>query len=148
MDQRYGYVNAGPLDQWGGFRFQLRDMPPVPKRFLKSELNLTGMEVSLNCCPAGAGMPFAHKHCKNEEVYVFLTGEGEFQAGEDILPISPGACFSCPPEMTRAFRNTSSVPMEFIVIQAEAGTYSGSGETNDGEIVPNALVWGNASANS
>ncbi|WP_158265273.1 cupin domain-containing protein [Blastopirellula marina] len=141
MRQSYEHVSVGPMSDWKRFRFQLRDLPPAPKRFLKSELSLSSMELSVNCMPAGATMPFLHKHRRNEEVYLFLTGEGEFQAGDEILAITPGFCIRCSPETPRSFRNTGSVPMEFVVIQAEADSYSGAGLTTDGELVPVSPVW-------
>lgn len=146
MSQSYTQADAGPMSGWSGFRFQFGDNPPAPKRFLKGELGLTGMEVSLNCMPVGAGMPFLHRHQKNEEVYLFLTGEGEFQAGDQVLPITPGACFRCSPELPRAWRNTGPTPMEFVVIQAEAGGYSGQGQIADGEVVAEPPAWKQAAA--
>lgn len=141
MRQSYNHVAAGPMTQWNRFRFQLGDHPTAPKRFLKNELNLSSMEVSLNCLPVGAGLSFLHRHRRNEELYLFLTGEGQFQAGDELLAIEPGSCIRCSPETPRAFRNTGSVPMEFIVIQAEADTYTGAGETADGELVPKDPAW-------
>ena len=141
MKPSYDHVTVGPMSQWQQFRFQLRDLPPAPKRFLKSELALSAMEISLNCLPAGAAMPFLHKHQRNEEVYLFLTGEGEFQVGDDLLPIEPGFAIRCAPEVARAFRNTGSTGMEFVVIQAEANSYTGQGTTTDGELVSASPAW-------
>ena len=39
-------------------------------------LHLTGAEVSYNVLPAGAGVPFVHRHTQNEEIYFILEGEG------------------------------------------------------------------------
>ncbi|QDU58963.1 cupin domain-containing protein [Aeoliella mucimassa] len=141
MRQSYEHVTVGPMTDWMRFRFQLRDLPPAPKRFLKNELSLSAMEISVNSMPAGAAMPFLHKHRKNEEVFLFLTGEGEFQAGDDLLPVTPGFCIRCSPETPRSFRNTGDVPMEYVVIQAESDSYTGQGETNDGEPVEAKPAW-------
>ncbi len=45
---------------------------------LHDELNLTGCEISCNQMPAGAAVPFVHKHKENEEVYLITQGGGEF----------------------------------------------------------------------
>ena len=45
---------------------------------LHDELNLTGCEISCNQMPAGAAVPFVHKHKENEEVYIITQGGGEF----------------------------------------------------------------------
>ena len=47
------------------------------KLFIKDFLALTGMEISMNKLPAGAGVPFYHKHKENEEAYIFVGGTGE-----------------------------------------------------------------------
>lgn len=46
------------------------------KAFLHDVLGLTSCEISVNFMPAGAKAPFNHKHKQNEEVYIFLKGEG------------------------------------------------------------------------
>ena len=52
--------------------------PVRGKVFLKEALGLTGIEISWNCFPPGASIPFLHTHRENEEVYMFLSGSGEF----------------------------------------------------------------------
>lgn len=49
----------------------------APRTELHDALGLTGCEVSVNALPAGAAVPFVHRHVKNEEVYGVLEGRGE-----------------------------------------------------------------------
>ena len=44
---------------------------------LHEKLELTGAEISINELPAGAGVPFAHSHKQNEEIYGILAGIGK-----------------------------------------------------------------------
>jgi mannose-6-phosphate isomerase-like protein (cupin superfamily) len=61
------------------------------KAFLKEVLGLTGAEVSLGTLDPGQAVPFFHAHKGNEEVYIFLSGEGTFQVDGDTFPIASGS---------------------------------------------------------
>ncbi|MCK4272038.1 hypothetical protein KAX22_05280 [bacterium] len=70
--------------KWADLDKQAFDHPGLPepfsgKLFLKDLLKLTGMEVSVNKFPAGAQMPFRHRHKENEELYIFIKGHGQFE---------------------------------------------------------------------
>ena len=106
----YSVVEAGPMPEWSNFRFRRPGIGSIPKFFLKERLDLSAMEISLNMLPPGIGMPFTHLHRENEEVYLFLSGEGEFQADGNLFPIRAGSCIRCAPEVSRAWRNTGSEP--------------------------------------
>lgn len=91
------------------------------KYFLGKELGLTGCEVSLNNLPAGKGTPFVHAHKKNEEVYIFIGGEGTFYADGREFPVREGSVVRLAPEGERALKAGAS-DLYFICIQAEAGS--------------------------
>lgn len=57
--------------------FTLTHTAPNARTELHDALSLTGAEVSLNELPAGAAVPFAHSHRKNEEIYGILSGKGK-----------------------------------------------------------------------
>src|SRR5262245_18280073 len=115
--------DAGPMAEWLKARF----MHPTLKReadgklFLRDALGLTGAEISLNTFPPGRVMPFFHRHRQNEEIYLFLTGEGRFQVDDELFQIKPGTAIRVAPQGARSWRNDSQEPMHFIVIQAKAG---------------------------
>jgi uncharacterized cupin superfamily protein len=56
------------------------------KLFINALVGLTGSEISFNALPPKASMPFYHKHTENEEVYIVLSGIGEFQIDDEINP--------------------------------------------------------------
>jgi mannose-6-phosphate isomerase-like protein (cupin superfamily) len=141
MQATYSIVQVGSPQQWDGFVF---DVPPLPmrsKRFLKRELDLTGMEVSVNSLLPGQDMPFLHRHEDNEEVYLFLSGEGEFQADGQMIPIVPGTCVRCAPSVARSWRNNGTTPMAFVVIQARAGSYGDAESVADGRPAEGLPKW-------
>jgi len=92
------------------------------KVFLREILGLSGMEVSLNALPPGGACSFLHAHKQNEELYVFLSGEGEFQVDGKVFPVEAGSAVRVAPEGMRAWRPTGSEPLSFLVIQVKAGS--------------------------
>ena len=132
---------AGPVADWGAFRFEAPGLPAIAKYFLKERLGLTGMEVSLNSMPPGQGMPFVHRHRRNEELYLFLSGEGEFQSDGEVRPVRAGTCVRCAPAVGRAWRNTGREPLVFVCVQAPAGAYGPGKTVEDGELADEAVRW-------
>lgn len=92
------------------------------KVFLKEPLRLTGMEISLGSIPPGRGIPFTHRHRDNEEVYIFVYGRGRFLIDDRILEVYEGSVVRVATGGRRAWRNTGNEPLDYIVIQAKAGT--------------------------
>lgn len=92
------------------------------KKFLKEELDLTSMEVSINKFPPDNAMPFSHKHRENEELYLFLKGKGEFCVDGEWFDVQEGSAVRVSPDGVRTWRSSKSDELIFIVIQAKAGT--------------------------
>ena len=132
---------AGSTADWNQFKFTAPSGAIVPKGFLKNELGLTSMEVSLNWLPPGAGMSFTHTHEKNEELYVFLTGSGEFQLESEVIAIKPGTCVRCNREVNRAWRCTGDEPLTFVCIQAPANGFGPKATIEDGQMGTVPLAW-------
>ena len=58
------------------------------KAFLHDLLDLTSCEISVSSMPKGIKLPFNHKHKQNEEIYIFLKGEGTMTLdNETIEPV-------------------------------------------------------------
>lgn len=127
---------AAHIGKWADldkYAFQHPKLPrPYPgKLFLKKELKLTGMEVSLNKLPPGTQMPFHHKHQENEELYLFIKGKGQFQIDGEVVDVHEGTAIRVAPEGVRTWRNNSSEDLYFVVIQARAQSLSGE-DISDG----------------
>jgi mannose-6-phosphate isomerase-like protein (cupin superfamily) len=110
------------------------------KRFLQEALGLSGMEVSLNALPRGAGTPFVHRHRRNEEVYLFVAGRGQFQVDGETFGVGEGTVVRVSPEGGRALRNVGDGPLVFVVVQAPAGQIGGA-TISDGELVSPSVSW-------
>ncbi|WP_261303826.1 cupin domain-containing protein [Paenibacillus andongensis] len=112
------------------------------KIFLKESLNLTSMEVSLNNLPPKGEIPFYHKHQENEELYIFLKGQGLIQVDGNEFEVIEGTSVRIAPDGVRVLKNTSaSEDLHFIVIQAKENSLSQWVQT-DGIILEQPVEWG------
>jgi len=145
--KNHSATQLGTLDKWINLSFSHAAFPePVPgKTFLKNDLGLSGMEISFNHVPRGAAIPFYHRHKANEELYVFLSGRGEMQVDDEVIPVSEGSAVRVAPAGKRAWRNTGDASLVFLVIQSRAGTLN-QGDISDGEIVPGEVCWKKSAA--
>jgi len=138
----FSHYAAGAPDGWdrGSFFHPRFGRDVRGKLFLRERLELSGMEVSLNRVEQGQGMPFLHRHRKHEELYLFLSGSGEFQVDGECFPVSAGSAVRVSPEGVRAWRNTGAGPLVFVVVQAAAGGVD-AGSIDDGERVAGEVRW-------
>lgn len=131
----------GAPDHWSELGFTHPRLGEVKgKAFLGEALGLTGMEVSLNALPPGASIPFLHAHRQNEELYLFLSGEGEVQVDGEAVPVRAGSALRVAPEGMRAWRATGTEPLVFVVVQARAGSLEQATGT-DGILGQEAPRW-------
>lgn len=118
----YACFEAGPMAEW--YERHVEQHPKLGavrgKKWLKEELQLTGMEVSVGVMAPGQGMSFSHAHKQNEELYLFLAGTGEMLLDGTRVPVSPGSAIRVAPPVSRAWRNTEVEPLYYLVIQARA----------------------------
>ena len=89
------------------------------KVFLHDALGLTSSEISVNCMPVGFKIPFNHKHFQNEEIYIFLKGEGIMTVDNSGIKVKEGSCVKVLPAASRTLENTGSEALQFICIQAK-----------------------------
>lgn len=138
----YARFEAGDPSTWSTWEFQhpAFSRPTRGKLFLVERLGLTGMEVSLNTFRKGAAMPFLHTHREHEELYLFLSGRGEFLVDGERFPVGAGSAVRLAPAGQRAWRNTGEEPLSFVVVQARAGSLAES-TIADGQALPDPVVW-------
>jgi mannose-6-phosphate isomerase-like protein (cupin superfamily) len=136
----FSLVQLGPAAGLGRYRVRTRAGTFPGKVFLKELLELTGTEISYGLLPPRTTFPFYHKHKQNEEVYLFLSGEGNCSVDDRVTEIREGSVVRIAPAGVRCFRNTSDVPMFYIVIQAKQGSLE-QWTATDGELVPGDVTW-------
>ena len=90
------------------------------KIFLGEELGLTGAEVSFQRLAAGEDAPFYHVHKTHEELYVIISGQGEYEVDGEKNNVSEGSVIRVSPAGIRALRNTGKEELVMMCIQYES----------------------------
>ena len=90
------------------------------KAFLHDILDLTGCEISVSSMPAGIKLPFNHKHKQNEEIYIFLKGEGTMTFDSETIDVKEGSCVKVLPSAVRTME--SKTDLEYICVQAKTNS--------------------------
>jgi mannose-6-phosphate isomerase-like protein (cupin superfamily) len=137
----YAIGSYGDLKTWTAFITPHPKFGSIPgKQFLRSELGLTSMEVSLNSLPPGGAIPFSHGHKQNEELYLFLSGAGQMLLDQEVIEVRAGTAVRVAPPVLRCWRNTGTDPLTCAVIQAKAGSLTQATAT-DGIVADGAPAW-------
>jgi mannose-6-phosphate isomerase-like protein (cupin superfamily) len=142
--ENFSVVNIGSFSALNEFTFEAVGAPikVQGKVFLKEVLNLTGAEISFNSMPPGDSVPFYHTHRFNEEVYIFIQGEGEFQVDDVVFPVKEGTVVRVDCAGERCWRNTSNRDLQCITIQTRANSLLDH-SIQDGVKVERAVSWQN-----
>ncbi len=77
--QNFQMFEAGGWKDLHQHLFEVGPLRKAGKVFLAEHLQSTGMEVSLNRIEPGDGYEFLHRHQTHEEVYLIVSGTGDFQ---------------------------------------------------------------------
>ncbi len=87
------------------------------KAFLHDVLGLTSCEISVSIMPKGVKLPFNHKHKQNEEIYIFLKGEGVMTLDGENVEFKEGTCIKVLPSTQRTMEAKTDI--EYICVQAK-----------------------------
>ncbi|NDJ17611.1 cupin domain-containing protein [Myxacorys almedinensis] len=143
VGNNFAVVNLGAFSELAQFTFKATTVPLTVqgKVFLKERLNLSSTEISFNTLPPGKSLSFYHTHCLNEEIYIFIQGEGEFQVDDAVFSVTEGTVVKVDCEGERCWRNTSPAENLYcIVIQARAGSVLDP-DIQDGRKVGRVVSW-------
>jgi uncharacterized cupin superfamily protein len=77
--------------------------PAMESRFAKDDLGCEQIGISYQRLAPDAHQPFSHRHGKDEEVYVVLSGGGRMKLGDDEVEIGRWDAIRVAPETVRAF---------------------------------------------
>lgn len=124
--QNFAVADVGSFSDLRRFAFETPEASRKleGKIFLRQLLDITSAEISFNNLPPNTSVPFYHKHRLNEEIYLFVQGEGEFQVDDCVFSVREGTAVRVNPEGERCLRNTSNTKdLGWIVIQARVGSH-------------------------
>jgi len=136
----YALLETGACEQWPDYTVELPGLEIPGKLFIKDLLELTGCEISINSMPAGGGMPIYHRHHKNEEVYIFIKGQGQIQIDGDTLNVQEGSIVRIGSEGERIWRNNSDDVLVYIILQVKENSLEQYG-IDDATIPEKAAHW-------
>ena len=90
------------------------------KAFLHDLLELTSCEISVNAMTAGLKIPFCHRHFQNEEIYIFLKGEGTITVDNKVIDVKEGSCVKIMPTAARTIE--AKTDMQYLCVQAKTNS--------------------------
>lgn len=126
---KYTITEVGSLEEWAN----LQGVAPG-KEFVDEQLSSEFVGLSVNSTPPGGESPFWHTHTQVEEIYVFLTGQGEMALDEEVIPVRAGTIVRVPTGVWRALRclPTSEQDMQWLCLRGGGESLATIGQ--DGEL--------------
>ena len=110
------------------------------KVFMGQTLQTTGAEISFQSFAPGKETGFLHTHQTHEELYIFVSGKGEFQVDGQVFPVGEGSVVRVAPEGKRSVRNNGTEPLIMICVQYKAQTFTAQ-DAADGHLLQEPVKW-------
>lgn len=110
------------------------------KVFMGQTLQTTGAEISFQSFAPGKETGFLHTHQIHEELYIFVSGKGEFQVDGQVFPVGEGSVVRVAPEGKRSVRNNGTEPLIMICVQYKAQTFTAQ-DAADGQLLQEPVKW-------
>lgn len=139
--ENFGAINLGRLADVKDYVLQLGLDIKIPgKVFGGQAVGATGGEFSFQVFSPGQETGFLHTHKNHEELYFFLSGNGEFQVDGKVFPVEEGSVVRVAPEGRRSVRNNGVEPLVMLCVQYRGNTFTAEDAT-DGTIFPDRVEW-------
>ena len=103
-------------------------------------MNATGGEFSFQSFAPGTEVGFLHTHKDHEELYFFLSGNGEFQVDGEVFDIQEGSVVRVAPAGKRSVRNNGSEPLLMLCVQYRGETFTAD-DAADADILNEKVEW-------
>lgn len=137
----YSAINVGKLSELSEYVLELAPEVKIPgKVFGGAALGATGGEFSFQVFQPNTETGFLHTHKQHEELYFFLSGNGEFQVDGQVFPVEEGSVVRVAPEGRRSVRNNRTSPLVMLCVQYRGGTFT-TEDATDGTILNEAVKW-------
>lgn len=134
-------INVGKLNEVSDYVLELGPDVKIPgKVFGGQALGATGGEFSFQVFQPGTETGFLHTHKTHEELYFFLSGEGQFQVDGEIFPVSEGSVVRVAPAGVRSVRNNGNAPLIMLCVQYKGDTFTAD-DAADGVILNEPVKW-------
>ena len=140
-EKNFSAINVGKLSELSDYVLELGPEIKIPgKVFGGQALGATGGEFSFQMFQPGTETGFLHTHKTHEELYFFLSGEGEFQVDGKIIPVKEGTVVRVAPDGIRSARNNGTEPLIMLCVQYRGNTLTAE-DAADGNLLPDPVKW-------
>ena len=127
----FSAANIGKLSELNDYVLQLGPDVKIPgKVFGGAAIGATGGDFSFQVFQPGTETGFLHTHKKHEELYFFLSGQGEFQVDGQVISVGEGSVGRVPP----------AAPLVVLCVQYRGATFTEE-DAADGVILNEAVTW-------
>lgn len=139
--ENFSAINVGKFSELSEYVLELGPDVKIPgKVFGGTALQATGGEFSFQSFQPGTETGFLHTHKTHEELYLFLSGTGEFQVDGKVFPVSEGSVVRVAPAGKRSVRNNGTEPLVMLCVQYKGDTFTAE-DAADGNILNEAVKW-------
>lgn len=137
----FSAINIGKLNELNNYVLELAPEVKIPgKVFGGTALGATGGEFSFQVFQPGTETGFLHTHKRHEELYFFLSGEGEFQVDGQVFHVQEGSVVRVTPNGRRSVRNNGTAPLTMLCVQYRGNTFTAE-DAADGVILDEPVKW-------
>lgn len=137
----FSTISVGKLSELSDYVLELGPQVKIPgKVFGGAALEATGAEFSFQSFAPGTETGFLHTHKNHEELYFFLSGNGEFQVDGQVFAVGEGSVVRVAPEGRRSARNNGTEPLVMLCVQYRGATFTAE-DAQDGNLLPDKVEW-------
>lgn len=137
----FSALSTGPFNQLNDYVLPVAPgMEIQGKVFMGQALQTTGAEISFQSFAPGKETGFLHTHQTHEELYIFVSGKGEFQVDGQVFPVGEGSVVRVAPEGKRSVRNNGTELLIMICVQYKAQTFTAQ-DAADGQLLQEPVKW-------
>lgn len=125
-------ANFGKMANLNEYVLELGPNVKIPgKVFGGQAVGATGSEFSFQSFAPGTETGFLHTHKCHEELYFFLSGNGEFQVDGKVFAVGEGSVVRVAPDGKRSVRNNGSEPLVMLCVQYRGNTFTADDSADD-----------------
>lgn len=137
----FSAANFGKLADIKNYVFELGPEVKIPgKVFGGQAVGSTSSEFSFQLFAPGLETVFLHTHKNHEELYLFLSGKGEFQVDGNVFPVEEGSVVRVSPDGRRSVRNNGTEFLAMLCVQYRGNIFTPEDAT-DGNILNEPVKW-------
>ena len=87
-------------------------------RFLRNELGCENCGVTYERLAAGWAQPAGHRHKRQEEIYLLVSGRAQAKLDDEVIDLEPWTALRVPPQTVRALRSVGEEDAVFVAVGA------------------------------